>query len=200
MLQAIINNVGSVQANSMQCMKAGGKLIFLTVMHVAKSTLVKQLPKLLSTLLRVDFKENGSSVIRQKSYCLMKLNLYCLEKSHLLSHSSRFKSIPSIIESPLNDQVLYLLSNKKLLLKIAAAQATLEIIQEHQFQQELLQRLEAENRRRLAEQIAEARMRRLKLEEEQATLQIMLEVENTSRQKVLEDKRRELERLEELKQ
>lgn len=62
-------------------------------------------------------------------------------------------------------------------------------------QLEELQRLEDEDKKRTAEQEAEAVKRSL----EEARLRVKLEVENAARRRTLEDKRRELERLEVLK-
>ncbi|XP_030611515.1 uncharacterized protein LOC115798709 isoform X1 [Archocentrus centrarchus] len=92
------------------------------------------------------------------------------------------------------------MSRQEAAAKIAAAEATLEIIHEQQCQQAELLRLEAEDKRQIAEQTAEACRRRLRMEEEEALLKAKLEVENAARRKILEDKRRELERLEAIKQ
>ncbi|XP_051531701.1 uncharacterized protein LOC127427868 isoform X2 [Myxocyprinus asiaticus] len=81
--------------------------------------------------------------------------------------------------------------------EIAATEATLEILQQQEREIEELQRLEAEEKRRTAEQEAEAYKRRL--EREEARLCVKFEAENATRRKALEDKRRELERLETLK-
>lgn len=82
--------------------------------------------------------------------------------------------------------------------EIAATEAALEILQLQEREIEELQRLEAEEKRRVAEQVAEAYKRRLEREEE-ARLRVKFEAENAARQKALEDKRRELEHLETLK-
>lgn len=92
------------------------------------------------------------------------------------------------------------MSRQEAAAKMAAAQATLEILHEQQCQQAELLQLEAEDKRQIAEQTAEACRRRLRMEEEEAQLQAKLEVENAARRKLLEDKRKELERLEALKQ
>ncbi|XP_052445763.1 uncharacterized protein LOC127987458 [Carassius gibelio] len=83
--------------------------------------------------------------------------------------------------------------------EIAATEATLEILQQQEHELEELQRLEAEDKRRIAEQEAEELKRRLEREEEEARLRVKIEAENAARRKALEDKRRELERLETLK-
>ncbi len=82
--------------------------------------------------------------------------------------------------------------------EIAATEATLEILQQQEHEIEELQRLESEEKRRVAEQEAEAYKCRLEREEE-SRLRVKFEAENAARRKALEDKRRELERLETLK-
>lgn len=79
--------------------------------------------------------------------------------------------------------------------EVAANQAALEVMVEQERQLEELQRLEDEDKKRTAEQEAEAVKRSL----EEARLRVKLEVENAARRRTLEDKRRELERLEVLK-
>ncbi|XP_073667523.1 uncharacterized protein [Paramisgurnus dabryanus] len=83
--------------------------------------------------------------------------------------------------------------------EIAATKATLEILQQQEHELEELQRIEAEDKKRVAEQEAEALKRRLEREEEEARLRVKIEAENAARRKALEDKRRELERLETIK-
>nr|XP_046179278.1 uncharacterized protein LOC124010653 [Oncorhynchus gorbuscha] len=79
--------------------------------------------------------------------------------------------------------------------EVAANQAALEVMVKQERQLEELQRLEDEDKKRTAEQEAEAVKRSL----EEARLRVKLEVENAARRRTLEDKRRELERLEVLK-
>lgn len=83
--------------------------------------------------------------------------------------------------------------------EIAANEATLVVLQQQEHELEELQRLEAEDKRRIAEQEAEELKRRLEREEEDARLRVKIEDENAARRMALEDKRRELERLETLK-
>ncbi len=83
--------------------------------------------------------------------------------------------------------------------EIAATEATLEILQQQEHEIEELQRLESEEKRRVAEHEAEAYKHQLEREEEESRLRVKFEAENAARRKALEDKRRELERLETLK-
>ncbi|XP_073766183.1 uncharacterized protein isoform X2 [Danio rerio] len=79
--------------------------------------------------------------------------------------------------------------------EVAANEATLEVLKEQDRQFKELQKLEAEDKKRIAEQEADD----LKRREEEAKVKAQHEVENAARRKLLEDKRRELERLETVK-
>lgn len=77
----------------------------------------------------------------------------------------------------------------------AANEATLEVLREQDQHLEELQKLEAKDKRRVAEQEAET----LKRREEEDRVRAKHEMENAARRKLLDDKRRELECLETLK-
>lgn len=79
--------------------------------------------------------------------------------------------------------------------EVAANEAILKVLWKQDQQLEELQKLEAEDKRLVAEQEAET----LKRREEESRMRVKHEMENAARHKLLEDKRRELERLETLK-
>ncbi len=65
--------------------------------------------------------------------------------------------------------------------EIAATEATLEILQQQEHEIEELQRLESEEKRRVAEQEAEAYKHQLEREEEESRLRVKFEAENAAR-------------------
>lgn len=100
--------------------------------------------------------------------------------SSIASKSSygRSRSSQSMNNSSLSSRGTSLSSAKKqeAAAEIAATEATLEILQQQEHELEELQRLEAEDKKRSAEQEAEALKRRLEREEE-ARLRVKIEAE-----------------------
>lgn len=127
-------------------------------------------------------------------------NSLCMSE---LSHKSSLNYQPSSIssQSQSNSKVnsrhssVSSVKRQEAAAEVAANQAALEVMVKQERQLEELQRLEDEDKKRTAEQEAEAVKRSL----EEARLRVKLEVENAARRRTLEDKRRELERLEVLK-
>lgn len=81
----------------------------------------------------------------------------------------------------------------------AASQAVLKVLQEQQYEQLEIERLEAEAKRKFADQEAAVVKRRLQREEEEAKIKAQMEEEHIAIQRTLEEKRRKIQRLEAVK-
>ncbi|XP_057215222.1 nestin-like [Triplophysa rosa] len=127
-----------------------------------------------------------SSIVSHNSNSSHRRSRSSSQSIHNLSVSSRGSSLSSS-------------KKQEAAAEIAATEATLKILQQQEQELEELQRLEAENKMRKAEQEAEAVKRQLQREEEEAKLRVKIEAENATRRKALEGKKRELECLETLK-
>ncbi|XP_030606244.1 uncharacterized protein LOC115794743 [Archocentrus centrarchus] len=83
--------------------------------------------------------------------------------------------------------------------EIAASQAVLKVLQDQEREQVEIECLEAEFKRKIAEQEAAAVKRRLQREEEEAKFKAQLEEEHAMLQRTLEEKRRRIQHLEAVK-
>ncbi|XDV25278.1 hypothetical protein PO909_029222 [Leuciscus waleckii] len=81
----------------------------------------------------------------------------------------------------------------------AATQAVLKVLQEQEREQLEIQRLEAEAKRKIADQEAAAVRRRLEREEDESKIKAQLEDEFGALQKTLEEKRKKIQHLEAVK-
>lgn len=115
------------------------------------------------------------------------------------SGSSKSGSVLSIFKGASEHSSHSSVKRQEAAAEAAASQAVLKVLQEQEKEELELQRLEAEAKRKVADEEAAAIKRRLEWEEEEAKIRAKREEEHAALQKTLDEKRRKILQLEAMK-
>lgn len=115
------------------------------------------------------------------------------------SSSSKSRSVLSILRGASEHSSQSSVKHQEAAAEAAASQAVLKVLQEQEKEELELQRLEAEAKRKVADEEAAATKCRLEWEEEEAKIRAKREEEHAALQKTLDEKRRKILQLQAIK-